>query len=141
MKITVKARNFEVSDELRELVRRRAHYALGRFGREVGRVVVTLETGATPKAQVSVRGRTLWNVLIRDEGPWIGAAIGRAMNRAGRAVARRMDRQLRRKLVRTRRAEQGVAAPAHEYQTQEQPVMARLLIVRAAVRSGWGANI
>ena len=64
-------------------------------------VVVTLDEGAVSGAQVSVRGRNPWTVVVRDEDAWIATALARAVSRASRAVKRRLDRQLHRRLARS----------------------------------------
>ncbi|MBW2527589.1 MAG: hypothetical protein JRI23_25630 [Deltaproteobacteria bacterium] len=94
MRIIIKTRGHAVPEGLREMVRRRAHLALGRFADEIARVVVTLDAGDSSSCQVSVRGRTLWQVLVRDEDGWPGSAAIHALDRAARDVARRFDRTI-----------------------------------------------
>jgi ribosome-associated translation inhibitor RaiA len=94
MRIIIKTTGSDVPEGMREMIRRRAHLALGRFANEIDRVVITLDEGASPTCQVSVRGRSLWQVLVRDEDRWPGAAAIHALDRAARDVARRFDRTI-----------------------------------------------
>jgi len=100
MRIEIKARNIDITDELRELVRRQIRFAFGRFHDRVHRVAVTLSDvngprgGIDQRCQVRVSGRPSWHVVVRDEDADLTVAVGRALNRAGRVVARRIDRKL-----------------------------------------------
>lgn len=100
MRIEIKARNMDITDELRERVRRQIRFAFGRFHDRVHRVAVTLSDANGPRGgidqrcQVRVSGRPSWHVVVRDEDADLIVALTRALNRAGRVVARRIDRKL-----------------------------------------------
>jgi putative sigma-54 modulation protein len=100
MRIEIKARNIDITDELRELVRRHIRFAFGRIQHRVHRVAVTLSDvngprgGVDQRCLVRVSGRPSWHVVVRDEDAEVTTALSRALNRAGRVVARRIDRQL-----------------------------------------------
>jgi len=103
MELQVQARQFHLSDELREHVERRINFALGHFDHRVSRVAVSLSDVNGPKGGVDKQCQILVHlrrgnaVKIQDVDADFGSVIDRAADRAGRAVARRLERRRERK--------------------------------------------
>ncbi len=103
MELQVQARQFHLSEELREHVERRINFALGQFDRRVSRVAVSLSDVNGPKGGVDKQCQILVHlrrgnpVKIQDVDVDFGAVVNRAADRAGRAVARRVQRRRERK--------------------------------------------
>ena len=98
MRIEITNRRAALTDDIHELVRRRAQFAFGRYSDRVNHVLVTISDvngprgGVDQRCQVRVSGRPSWHVVVRDDDADLRVAIGRALNRAGRVVARRIER-------------------------------------------------
>ena len=109
MRIEIRTRGVDITDELRELVRRRTHFAFSRLREQMSRVSLTVSDvngprgGVDKMCQVRVVGR-FWNVLVRDEHANLATAVGRAISRAGRVAARNHDRALDSSVGKPRRA-------------------------------------
>ena len=102
MRISIRAKGVENNDALQERVRRRAAFALSRFGDVVQDVDVLLEDVNGPRGGVDQRCRFLVS-LRRGDSPVIcetihadiNAAIDISGDRVGRTVARAMERHHR----------------------------------------------
>lgn len=99
MEIEIQALNFPLSQSVRDFVKRRLSFALGRVGDDLHRVSVRLSDvngarGGVDKScliQVGLRG--LPDVVVENTEPNLRVAIHRAADRAGWTVARRLQRQ------------------------------------------------
>ena len=97
MRLHIRARNVELTEVLKHYVKRRLHFALGRFGRTIRQVTIRLSDvngprgGCDKTCHVEIRltsGDS--SIIVRETQSDVYAAINGAMERAGRAV----DRQL-----------------------------------------------
>lgn len=99
MRLTVKFRNIESSDEIHELVERRVRFALGRFGDHIQRTDVVLTDVNGPRGGTD-QHCTL-TVILPSASPTvievtdieIMAAVGRAAERAARHVRDNLKRR------------------------------------------------
>ncbi len=98
MKLQIRGRNVEVSKVLRAHVERRLGFALGRFGEQVGPVIVRFSHakghrgGVDQRCQlyVALRPRI---VRVDETDTDLFAAVDHAADRASRSVARAFDRE------------------------------------------------
>ncbi|WP_374680872.1 HPF/RaiA family ribosome-associated protein [Accumulibacter sp.] len=110
MHIVTRARGFDLSDEVREHVRRRLGFSLDWAYDRVISVLVVLSDVNGPRGgkdkrcriQVAVTGAA--DVLIDDTQADLYVAIDRAVDRAGRTLARHVARQRQRQPGRTSEA-------------------------------------
>jgi ribosomal subunit interface protein len=90
LKIQIRGRNLTVSDELREHAERRLVLALGRFGDNIGRVIVRFSkdgTGEIHLCEIDVRLTPAEvNASVSDKDAF--AAIDHASDRISRAIGR-----------------------------------------------------
>ena len=99
MKIVIRARDLELTPDLRDRVRRRTLFALGRLGPAVRTVDVTLADVNGPRGGVDklcrmrIKGDHLPAVVIEATDVELGAAIDAAAERAGRTVVRARERR------------------------------------------------
>lgn len=99
MKLDIIGRGVEVTEALAVHVERRLRFALGRFGRRVSHVAVTVADLNGPRGGIdqlcriivdlTPRGKVV--VEVRDTEAVI--AVARAAERIGRAVARELERR------------------------------------------------
>lgn len=93
MELTIRTRNFELTDAIREHVTRRLELALDAFGQHVEDVHVYLADLNGPKggvdklAQISVKVRRDGEIAVRETGTTLYAAINRAIRRTKYRVA------------------------------------------------------
>lgn len=96
MGITMTARNFELTDSLREYVEYRLAFALSRFQDRIRGVVVVLSDVYGPKSGIDkrcllkVRLRGLSEFLIEETQADFRIAVNRAAERAKRTLVRRL---------------------------------------------------
>lgn len=115
MKIEIRARGLELTDDWRERAERRAGFALDRWGDAVASVDFLIADRNGPRGGVDkacvvvIRGRRGWSVRAGADSDDVGAAIDAAMDRAARAVARHEDRRLQ---LRDRGSAAGETNPA-----------------------------
>jgi ribosome-associated translation inhibitor RaiA len=94
MRLSIRARGLELSDELRDHVTRRLSFALARVSPLLRRVDVTLEDVNGPKGgidkvcRVRARGPGLREIVVEERHSDVMAAVDVAASRAGRAVLR-----------------------------------------------------
>ncbi len=99
MKLVIRARNLDLTPELRERVRRRIQFALGRLGPAVRTVTVTLADVNGPRGGVDklcrlrVTGDQLPALVIEAADADVAVALDVAAERAGRAVIRARERR------------------------------------------------
>jgi putative sigma-54 modulation protein len=98
MKIEVRFRGMASSDALRDYIARRIHFQLSRFNGEVGSVVVRIgdingpKGGADKHCHVTVRGRALGSVTIKELSADAYSAVDAAIERAAHAAGRELER-------------------------------------------------
>lgn len=99
MQIEIQARNFSLTDSLREYIERRLGFALSTRDEHILRIAVRLSDingprgGADKCCQIQVVLPHLPDVVIEDTEVDLYTAIDRAADRAGRTVGRRLARQ------------------------------------------------
>jgi ribosomal subunit interface protein len=99
MLIDIQARNFQLTDALRNHIERRLGFALSSRDDHIQRVLVWLSDingprgGADKCCHVQVVITRHSDVVIKDTEMDMYTAIDRAADRAGRTVARRLARQ------------------------------------------------
>jgi len=99
MLIDIQARNFSLTQALREHIKRRLGFALSSRDEHIQRIVVRLSDINGPKGgedkccHIQVILPKLSDVVIEDTEVDMYVAIDRAADRAGRTVGRRLDRQ------------------------------------------------
>lgn len=98
MSLSVVDRNDTLTDELRDLLDRRLHYALSRFDSRIRRTTAVVEDANGPRGgvdklcRVTVKLNRATDVVIREQDADITKCINRAADRVGRAVARAIER-------------------------------------------------
>lgn len=98
MKVHIRGRNVELTDVLRTRVERRLGFALGRFGQQIGRVLLRFsdtngQDGYVDKRcqiEVGMRPRS---VRVEHTDADLFVALDRAADRASRTVARALERE------------------------------------------------
>jgi ribosomal subunit interface protein len=103
MHIQIRQRHAEVTSSLRAHVERRLGFALGRFGDQIGRVLVRLsdttgQSGALapshqPQGRCQIDVGLRRGVRVEDAAADLLVAVDGAAERASRAVARFLDRE------------------------------------------------
>lgn len=99
MRITMRGRGVEVSEDLRDHAARRIGFALDRFAPEVTAVDVLLHDpngprgGIDKRCQVTVRGRRGWEVRAGVDATDVFRATDGAVDRVARAVVRALERR------------------------------------------------
>lgn len=99
MQIDIQARNFPLTDALRNHTKRRLGFALSARDDHIQRVIVRLSDingprgGADKCCHIQVAIAHLPDVVIEDTEADLYAAIDRAADRAGRTVGRRLMRK------------------------------------------------
>ena len=97
MKLRLVARGVELTADLNEYVRRRIHFALGRFAGRIRSVCVRLTDVNGPRGgidkccDIRVNVGLRQEVIVRERQNNIHAAIAFAVERADRAVQRQLD--------------------------------------------------
>ncbi|MDQ3263924.1 MAG: HPF/RaiA family ribosome-associated protein [Myxococcota bacterium] len=98
MRVEIKTRHVAVTEQVREHIERRLHFALSRFGPELRSVRVLLEDvngprgGVDKRCQLTLRGPRVGNITIEEMSADASAAVDIAADRAARALARSLDR-------------------------------------------------
>ncbi len=107
MQFNIQARNFSLTEALRDHIERRLGFALGSRNDQIQRIIVRLSDINGPRGGVDkhchiqvVLARTS-DVVIEDTEANLYTAIDRAADRAGRTVGRRLARQRARGKTRT----------------------------------------
>lgn len=97
MRIAMKARNFEITDSLREYVEYRLAFALSPFQDRIRGVAVVLSDingprgGIDKRCSLQVRLRGLSELIIEETEVDFQIAVGRVADRAKRVLARRLS--------------------------------------------------
>lgn len=98
MKIQIRSRNVSVTTVLRAHVECRLGFALGRFGEQIGRVIVWFSDpnghwgGSAKRCQIDV-GLRRRSVRVEDTDADLFAAVDHATDRVSRSVARALERE------------------------------------------------
>ena len=99
MQIDIQARNFSLTEALREYIQRRVSFALSTRDEHIQRIKVRLSDINGPRGgrdkccQIQVVLPQLADVVIEDTELDMYVAIDRAMDRTGRTVNRKLARQ------------------------------------------------
>lgn len=99
MKLFVVGETTSVTEGLHDFIRRRLHFALGRFAPEVERVTTRVgdvngpRGGADKRCRMEVKLRGLAHVLSEARADDVEAAVAFAAERLGRGVARALERR------------------------------------------------
>ena len=98
MELSIRTHSIELTDEVRDLVNRRVHFALDAFGDRVEDTLVYLmdmngpRGGVAELCQITIRAHRVGDVVVRETGTTVAAAL----NRAARRVKYRLSEALRR---------------------------------------------
>lgn len=88
MELSIRTRSIELTDELRDLVNKRMQLALDTFGDRIEGAFVYLMDLNGPKGgvdklcQITIRAHRLGDVVVRETGKTLAAALNRAARRA-----------------------------------------------------------
>lgn len=99
MRLVIKSRGVELTDELRAHATTRVQFALGRFASELQRVEIVVADingprgGIDKECRILVRGARLDDVFVEERAVSTEAAVAIAANRVARAVQRALARQ------------------------------------------------
>lgn len=99
MKLTIRARHIDLDPELRDQIRRKLAFALGRVAGAIRQVDVTIADINGPRggldklARIQIRGSGWPPIIIEDLGYEPLSAVSVAVERAARAVVRRIARR------------------------------------------------
>lgn len=104
MTLSIVDRNKELSNELREQLKRRLSFTLSRYASRIRRISVVIEDinglrgGIDKHCRIIVKLQRATDVIISDQDSDIAKCITRATDRTGRSVARAIERtqQIRR---------------------------------------------
>lgn len=97
MKLRIVARGIELTADLKEYVRRRIHFALGRFAGKIKSVSVRLADlngprgGVDKSCDIRVDVGLRKEVIVSERHDNIHAAVACAVERADRAVQRQLE--------------------------------------------------
>lgn len=98
MQIEIQSRRIPLNDGLREHVRRRIQFAVGRFADRIRHVTVQLSDingprgGVDKRCQLRMRVEGLPDIVVDDTEMNLYAAVSNAAGRAGRALSRYAQR-------------------------------------------------
>jgi ribosomal subunit interface protein len=98
MRIQIRSRDVEVTEDLRDHVERRLGFALGRFGERIGLVIVRFSDGSAAldasvkRCQIDVALRPR-HVDAEDIDTDVREAVNHAAHRVSRSVARLLDQE------------------------------------------------
>lgn len=101
MRLQLRTRNLRHDPSLSDHVRRRLHFALGRFDREVSTVLVRLEDvngprgGVDKRCTIDLHGTKVGARRVEVEDTDVVAAVDRAARTAARLVAATLERRRR----------------------------------------------
>jgi ribosomal subunit interface protein len=99
MQVDIQARDFELTDSLRDYAERRLRFAFTASSNYIQRITMRLSDVNGPRGgedklcNIKVTLKTYSDVIIKDVESDMYAAINRAADRAGRNVQRKIRRQ------------------------------------------------
>jgi ribosomal subunit interface protein len=97
MRLQVTSHRIDLSEELKNFVRRRVHFALGRFGGRIKALSVRLadvngpRNGVDKTCEIRISAGVEGVVIVRERQENIYLAVTNALDRAGRAVQRKLS--------------------------------------------------
>jgi len=97
MRLQVTGRRIDLSDDLKDFVRRRIHFALGRFSGRIKALSVRLadvngpRNGADKTCDIRISAGAGGVVIVRERQENIYSAVAHALDRAERAVQRKLN--------------------------------------------------
>jgi ribosome-associated translation inhibitor RaiA len=103
MNLDVRRQGIEINEEVREHLKRRLAFALGRFSQRVERVQVFLVEQNGPRGgidklcRILLRVRGLQDIVVEDRDAQLYPLIDRTINRMGQVVRRELGRWLSRR--------------------------------------------
>lgn len=103
MQISLRRKNIEVSQEMRERLERRLAFALDRVGSRVTDVTVFVEDGNGPRGGIDkrcaivVRLAPSGKLVLEERDSDLGSLFDRAADRLGRTVRRELSRRFERR--------------------------------------------
>jgi len=108
MQFSIHSDSIKLSEEFRQYIERRLHFALGRFASAIQRVTVRTEDINGPRGgidkrchvEVQLRAGRSSPILVTTDDSSLQAAVDCSAKRAARNVARKLDRKLDRSLQR-----------------------------------------
>jgi len=103
MRLKVRSRDVELSEDLRGRVEAAVLAALERFGRRIGLVKVRLAAPASAagaRCRLTVRLEPVGGIAVEERGPSATACLARALERVAAVIPREL---LRRRSLRTSR--------------------------------------
>jgi putative sigma-54 modulation protein len=96
MKLRIAARGLTLTNEMREYIRRRVQFGLGRFDGRISSLSVRLADvngprgGVDKSCDIVIEAGALPEVIVRERAASLHAAIAGAATRAGRALRRQV---------------------------------------------------
>ena len=112
MKISIRSKLSEVDSSVREHIKRRLHFSLGRMATRIPKVIVRIDDlngprgGVDKTCRIDVEVLRGSDVFVEDRDADVIAVIDRAAQRTGRAVARALERTRdKQRYVTTRRGQ------------------------------------
>jgi ribosome-associated translation inhibitor RaiA len=99
MRLEIRSKGVEVGPRLRDSIKRRLRYVLGRFGGRIGRLTVDIAELASPDRPEARRCRIVARLIgsqklcVEDTGPDLAAVVELAIHRVGQLVRREIQRQ------------------------------------------------
>jgi len=99
MRLQVTSHHIDLSEELKDFVRRRVHFALGRFSGRIKAVSIRLadvngpRNGVNNRCDIRISAGPGGSVIIREGRENIYSALAHALDRAAQAVQRKLSLQ------------------------------------------------
>ena len=97
MRLQVTSHRIDLSEELKDFVRRRVHFALGRFNGRIKALSVRLadvngpRNGVDKTCDIRISAGAGGVVIVRERQENIYSAVAHALDRAARAVQRKLN--------------------------------------------------
>jgi hypothetical protein len=99
MRLEIRSKGVEVGPRLRDSIKRRLRFVLGRFGRRIGRLTVDIAELASPDWPEARRCRIVARLIrsrklcVEETGPDLADVVELATHRVGQLVRREIQRQ------------------------------------------------
>ena len=97
MRLVIRSQGFEVGPQLRESIERRLRFVLGRFGGQIGAVIVNLAEPPSPeqteakRCRIDVRLIRSYKCRVEETGTNLVDVVEQATHRVGQVVGRSMN--------------------------------------------------
>ncbi len=98
MGLAIRIRGVRDEDDVEAKIERSLRFALGRYGRQIERVVVRVDDlngprgGVDKQVKVQVTGPGIGVLVVEERHAELGAAVDRAASKADRAISRWLAR-------------------------------------------------